>query len=65
MAVRWSRITPQLALAPAVGITIVGFAGAICWTIFMSFTNSRRFPEYVIAPDWMNQYVRLFKNATW
>lgn len=66
MAVRWSRWSPQVALAPAVAITLVAFIGAIVWTIFLSFTRSRRFPEYVIDfSDWARQYERLFKDAGW
>jgi glucose/mannose transport system permease protein len=66
MAVRWSRWSPQVALAPAVAITLVAFIGAIFWTIFLSFTRSRRFPEYVIDfSDWARQYERLFKDAGW
>jgi glucose/mannose transport system permease protein len=65
MAFRWSRITPQLALAPALVVTFVGFVGAIGWTIYMSFTDSRRFPDYTIAEEWANQYVRLFNNPAW
>ncbi len=66
MSVRWSRIAPQLALIPAMTFVLVGFVGAIAWTIFMSFTKSRRFPEYHIdSTNWYDQYVRLFGNATW
>lgn len=66
MPLRWSRITPQIALAPAVGVTLVAFIGAIGWTILMSFTRSRRLPEYEI--DWDNpfrQFNRLFNDAGW
>ena len=53
MAVRWSRAAPQLALTPAVAITLIAFFGAILWTIYMSFTKSRRFPDYTIDPaEW-------------
>ncbi|NJO35449.1 MAG: sugar ABC transporter permease, partial [Rhodospirillales bacterium] len=63
---RWSRIMPRLALAPAVVITVVCFLGSIGWTVFMSFTKSRRFPEYVIDPaGWAAQYARLFDNDAW
>jgi glucose/mannose transport system permease protein len=66
MAVRWSRVAPQIALMPAVLMVIVGFAGTIGWTIFMSFTKSRRFPEYVIDPtNWATQYERLFSDPAW
>jgi glucose/mannose transport system permease protein len=64
--VRWSRVAPQLALAPAVAITLVAFIGSIGWTIFMSFTKSRRFPDYAIDPaGWLAQYRRLFANDAW
>ena len=66
MAVRWSRWSPQIALAPAVIITAVAFVGAIGWTVYISFTGSRRFPEYLIEPDrWSRQYERLFKDRAW
>jgi glucose/mannose transport system permease protein len=58
-------MTPQLALTPALVITLVGFVGSICWTIYMSFTRSRRFPDYAIDPDWFGQYHRLFTNPAW
>ncbi len=66
MAVRWSRTSPQIALTPALVITFVCFFGAILWTIYMSFTNSRRFPDYQI--DWAGfgrQYERLFGSDAW
>ena len=57
---------PRLALMPAVAITLVCFLGSIAWTVFMSFTKSRRFPEYVIDPaGWAAQYARLFNNDAW
>lgn len=66
MALRWSRVSPQLALTPALAITLVAFIGAIGWTIFMSFTRSRRFPEYYFDPaEWGRQYERLFKDDGW
>jgi glucose/mannose transport system permease protein len=66
MMLRWSRVTPQLALIPALVVTLVGFAGTICWTVYMSFTQSRRFPDYVIDPEkWASQYQRLFGNDAW
>ena len=60
MVIRWSRWSPQLALIPAGAITLVAFIGAIVWTIYLSFTRSRRFPEYLIDwSDWSRQYERL------
>ncbi len=66
MALRWSRVSPIVALTPAVTVTAVAFAGAIGWTIFMSFTRSRRFPEYTIDfARWARQYERLFGTSEW
>lgn len=66
MTVRWSRITPHLALAPAVGVTLIAFLGSIGWTVLMSFTRSRRLPEYEIAWDNpLRQYNRLFADDGW
>lgn len=66
MQLRWSRVSPQLALMPAVLLMVVAFLGSILWTIVLSFTRSRRLPEYEI--DWSNpfrQYTRLFADAGW
>src|SRR3569623_462571 len=65
MAVRWSRWSPQLALIPAVAITLVAFIGAIGWTIWLSLTNSKRFPDYALQADLWKQYGRLFKDGAW
>ena len=50
MAIRWTRIAPQIALTPALAVTLVAFVGSILWTIYLSFTRSRRVPDYAI--DW-------------
>lgn len=66
MAVRWSWASPRLALIPSLTITVVAFFGAICWTIWISFTSSRRFPDYAIDPaSWTRQYERLFRDSAW
>ena len=66
METRWRRWSPQLALIPAVAVTLVAFIGAIAWTIYLSFTRSRRFPDYAIDfSEWGRQYERLFKDAGW
>ena len=66
MALRWSRLAPQLALTPAVAVTVIAFLGAILWTIYMSFTRSRRLPDYNIDwSEWGRQYQRLFNDTTW
>ncbi len=66
MTFRWSRITPQFALLPAVAITLVAFLGSIGWTVLMSFTRSRRLPEYSIdMENPFRQYNRLFADVGW
>jgi glucose/mannose transport system permease protein len=63
---RWSRIAPQLALTPALAVTAVAFVGSIGWTAYLSFTRSRRLPEYEIDwSEWGRQYDRLFRDAGW
>jgi glucose/mannose transport system permease protein len=63
MAFRWSRWSPQLALTPALAVTIVAFAGSISWTIWLSFTRSRRFADYTIDADRpFRQYERLWHD---
>jgi glucose/mannose transport system permease protein len=63
MKIRWSRVAPQVALAPAVVVTLTAFAGAVLWTIYISFTNSKRFPDYAMTG--MKQYFRLFNDELW
>ncbi|OEC95090.1 MULTISPECIES: sugar ABC transporter permease [unclassified Rhizobium] len=63
MGIRWSRATPHLAVAPAVLLTLVFFIGSIGWTVYLSFTASRRFPDYELV-GW-KQYWRLFHDASW
>jgi len=66
MAIRWTRIAPQIALSPAVAVAGIGFVGAILWTIYLSFTRSRRVPEYTIDwTEWLRQYHRLFADGAW
>ncbi|MCP4395929.1 MAG: sugar ABC transporter permease [bacterium] len=59
----WSRLAPSFALMPAVSITVVCFIGATVWSIVISFTASRLFPEYELVG--MKQFLRLFKNPLW
>lgn len=66
MALRWSKASPQLALTPALTVTTVAFVGSILWTIYLSFTESRRLPEYTIDfEEWGRQYARLFQDEAW
>jgi glucose/mannose transport system permease protein len=63
MAVKWSKLAPQLALTPAVALAGLTFVGGSCWTIYLSFTASRRFPDYAFAG--IRQYRRLFRDGAW
>jgi glucose/mannose transport system permease protein len=63
MTVRWSRLAPQFALSPAVALTVFAFLGSICWTVYLSFTAGRRFPDYELVGA--KQYVRLFEDSAW
>lgn len=66
MTMRWSRVAPQLALTPALAVTAIAFVGSITWTIYLSFTRSRRLPEYTIDfGDMWRQYARLFQDNAW
>ena len=66
MRLRWSAIAPQLALTPALIVTAVAFVGSIGWTIYLSFTRSRRLPDYTINwSEWNRQFVRLFRDNGW
>jgi glucose/mannose transport system permease protein len=63
MAVRWSRVAPQIALTPALLVTLTAFVGAIAWSVYLSFTASRRFPDYTLVG--FKQYQRLFNDSGW
>lgn len=63
MAVRWSKVAPQVALTPALAVTLIAFIGAILWSIYLSFSASRRFPDYNLIG--FKQYVRLFNDDAW
>jgi glucose/mannose transport system permease protein len=63
MKIRWSKVAPQAALMPAVAVTLTAFVGSVLWTIYVSFTNTKRFPDYSIAG--LKQYFRLFNDELW
>ena len=63
MAIKLNKVMPQLALVPALLVTLVAFVGAIIWSIDLSFTGSRRFPDYVFVG--FKQYARLFDDEAW
>lgn len=63
MRLKRSIIASRIALAPAVIVTLVAFVGSIAFTIFLSFTDSRRFPSYNFAG--LRQYRRIFADENW
>jgi len=63
MAVKWSRVAPQIALTPALAVTATAFVGAIVWSVYLSFSQSRRFPDYTFVG--LKQYQRLFHDSAW
>ena len=63
MTLRQSYLSPRIALLPAIVMTAVAFIGSILWTVYLSFTASRRFPDYVFV-GW-KQYIRLFNDDNW
>jgi len=66
MPIRWSWASPRIALIPALAITIVAFFGAAVWTIWISLTRSRRFPDYALNfENLTRQYDRLFGDNAW
>jgi glucose/mannose transport system permease protein len=44
-------------------VTAVAFLGSISWTVYLSFTASRRFPDYQLVG--FKQYSRLFADDNW
>jgi glucose/mannose transport system permease protein len=40
---------PKIVLAPSFAITIVFVYGFILWTVYLSFTNSKAFPDYTLV----------------
>jgi glucose/mannose transport system permease protein len=58
-----SRIPAQIALIPATAIALAVYCGATCWTIWISFTNSRMLPSSVFVG--LRQYISLAGNERW
>jgi glucose/mannose transport system permease protein len=65
MAFGRTKLAPLVALTPAALITAVAFVGAMVWTLYLSFTDSRIFPDYAIAGNWSRQYERLLRDEAW
>ena len=58
-----SRLPAHVALAPALLIALVAYCGAMGWTIWISFTNSRMLPSSVFVG--LRQYSSLLANERW
>src|SRR6516162_10849803 len=58
-----SRLSAHLALCPALLIALVAYCGAMGWTIWISFTNSRMLPSSVFVG--LRQYISLIDNERW
>jgi glucose/mannose transport system permease protein len=58
-----SRTSAHLALCPALLIALVAYCGAMGWTIWISFTNSRMLPSSVFVG--LRQYNSLLANERW
>ena len=56
---RMQDALPKLVLAPSFAITLIFVYGFILWTIFLSFTNSKAFPKYVLTDA--RAYQRLWR----
>jgi hypothetical protein len=50
---------PKIVLAPSFAITLVFVYGFILWTVYLSFTNSKTFPSYVLTGP--RAYQRLWR----
>jgi glucose/mannose transport system permease protein len=58
-----SRLAAHMALAPALLIALVAYCGAMGWTVWISFTNSRMLPSSVFVG--LRQYSSLLVNERW
>ena len=58
-----SRLTPALALSPAIVIVVVAYLGGTAWTVWISLTASRMLPNATFVG--LRQYVSLMGNERW
>ena len=59
MRSRIADAVPKLVLAPSFIATVVFVYGFIVWTVYLSFTNSKAFPSYLITGP--RAYQRLWR----
>lgn len=57
------NLAAKIALSPTILVTLVVFVGCIVWTVAISFTASRSFPEFTFVG--FDQYEALFKSSRW
>jgi glucose/mannose transport system permease protein len=62
---RWTahRLTPKIAMLPAILTVVVIYVGCLLWTVFVSFTDSRSIPDLTISG--FGQWTRLFSDYRW
>jgi glucose/mannose transport system permease protein len=58
-----SRLTPSLALSPAMLIVVVAYLGCTAWTVWISLTASRMLPNSTFVG--LHQYASLMGNERW
>ena len=58
-----SRLTPSLALSPAMLIVVVAYLGCTAWTVWISLTASRMLPNSTFVG--LYQYASLMGNERW
>jgi glucose/mannose transport system permease protein len=58
-----SRLTPALALSPAMLIVVVAYLGCTAWTVWISLTASRMLPNSTFVG--LYQYASLMGNERW
>ena len=58
-----SRLTPGLALSPAMLIVVVAYLGCTAWTVWISLTASRMLPNSTFVG--LYQYASLMGNERW
>lgn len=57
------KYAPTLAVVPVFAIALFFYFGSTIWSIFMSFTASKFFPDYTFVG--LRQYIRLFHDNLW
>ena len=61
--IRRFSLAPKIAMLPAILTVVVVYIGCLCWTVFVSFTDSRSIPDLTFSG--VGQWVRLFRDYRW